>query len=112
MTKNTYNENAPWLGLLGMGLIALIIVLAILPPRGQKPADPGTTATAVQTAVSEDPGCYVERDGDTLLTHPQACNEPQSFPWCPAEDSPIHAGEPCFWRSERGLIWSDGQSNE
>jgi hypothetical protein len=74
--------------------------------QAQRPEKPSTgTAVASQPAPWVDPACYVE--GHLVAVE---CNELGAWPWCPAEDSPRHAGVPCFWINPngKGLLWSDG----
>lgn len=69
----------------------------------QKPSD--GLGVAVQPSVYVDPACFVE--GALVAAE---CNAAGLYPSCPAEDSPRHAGEPCFWINPngKGLLWSDG----
>lgn len=69
----------------------------------QRPSD--GPRSAVQVSPWVDPACYVE--GALVALE---CNEPGTWPSCPAEDEAHHAGQPCFWHDPdgRGLLWSDG----
>ena len=89
-----------------MLVTALAVLAGCAPEQGQRPEKPSTDiGSATQPAPWVDPSCYVE--GHLVAVE---CNALGAYPTCPAEDSPRHDGDPCFWinRNGDGLLWSDG----
>lgn len=86
---------------------ALTMLIGLLPSgcssdQEQQPERP--VASAIQSAPSLPITCFIE--GHLVA---RSCHSGE-FPTCPAEDSPRHDGQPCFWinRNGDGVLWSDG----
>lgn len=95
-----------WVTLLLAGTLGLSALVGCA--SGQEKPAQGPSAglgTGVQVSPWVDASCFAE--GHLV---PLQCNALGAYPACPAEDSPYHAGEPCFWidPNGKGLLWSDG----